>query len=48
MTREQLEERIKELHKALENSAQNHGGLLGRLAEAQHFLTLLDEVKESE
>ncbi len=34
----QLEKRVEDIVKAVEQSAGNHNGLLGRLAEAKHLL----------
>lgn len=45
MDKEQLELRIKEIQTAIEQSAANHNGLLGRLLEAQH---VLDNIKSIE
>lgn len=44
MNKEQLEARIKEITNAIEQSAQNHNALLGRLSEAQFMLEEMNKV----
>lgn len=44
MNKEQLEARIKEIATAIEQSAQNHNALLGRLSEAQFMLEEMNKV----
>lgn len=44
MNKEQLEARIKEITNAIEQSAQNHNALLGRLSEAQFMLEEMSKV----
>lgn len=46
MNIEQVKERIKEITHAIEQSAANHNGLLGRLNEAQHMLQLMEKMAE--
>lgn len=41
--RKQLEDRIEEIKKGIEQSAANYNALLGRLAEATHLLSELPE-----
>ena len=48
MNKEALLERIKELRTALEQSAQNHNSLLGRIAEATHIFEQSEAAKASE
>ena len=44
MNKEQLEARIKEITNAIEQSAQNHNALLGRVSEAQFMLEEMNKV----
>lgn len=44
MSLQAIEDRIKEITAAIEQSAANHNGLLGRLSEAQHLLSVISEV----
>ena len=46
MTKEQLEQRIQDLMKALEQSAAQHNALAGRLAESQEMLKFMNEVAQ--
>lgn len=50
MDKQELEARIIEINKALEQSAANHNALLGRLTEAQSWLKSIfeKELKEKE
>lgn len=41
---DKLEARVKELESALEQSVGNHNALLGRLAEAKHFLSMAADI----
>jgi len=44
MSLQAIEDRIKELTNAIDQSAANHNSLLGRLSEAQHLLSVFAEV----
>lgn len=44
MSLQAIEDRIKEITAAIEQSAANHNGLLGRLSEAQHLLSVVAAV----
>ena len=46
MSLQAIEQRITEIKAALEQSLANHNSLLGRLAEAQHLLTVATTVVE--
>jgi len=46
--REDLEKRLGDLKRAVEQSIANHNGLLGRVSEVEHFLAELDKPKEEE
>lgn len=48
MTKEQLEIRIEEIKKSLEQSAANHNALLGRLAECLHTLEMVELNEKSD
>ena len=48
MTKEQLENRVEELKKAMEQSAANHNALAGRLAERLEELKTLESNQDVE
>ncbi len=45
-TKEQLQTRVSDLSRALEQSMANHNALAGRLAESQELLSMFDSVIE--